>query len=707
MSGSLTAQFELTLVDQMSGPVEKIEQILGRLNSTLDKMAHNPAFDEVWEPVPRCVEQTTVLSETLEEAASAATVLGEGLEVAATAATEAGSAMEMAAEGAGALDAALARTGSGSGAAVTGLNAVTEAADRTAAAIERASRTPGMGAPRFPGDVPPGESEDRPGYGRRVWGATQHFHEATERSIGQAFGAAAAGFGLVEPVKAAAEYNNDLTHIGIGLHLYGAANTAFVEQFGQKMDELARKTGQTGEGLVSAAAFFGREGYTGQRLDAVLPEVARISTAYTSNPLDVSRAAFQLHESMKIPDSGLDRALATMAVSGKLADMPMEELAPLFPNLVSQAAGFGVSGQTGLTNLLSGLAVNRKNSGSLGHAIENLGQLLVLPQSSAGVKNFAKLGVDINKLKADTLAHGGDTLEMLLETIDRVTKHTTDPVAMQTLFHNVQDRAGIISILQHWQGDPAKGDLGYVDVQKKLRGATPHDVDEDYATGLQSLKIKTQSFDESWQQLERRIGHGFAPILHDVTVGFHGMTEAMEGADKHMPGLTTGLLGTVGAALAATAGLGALGAVAGPVKAGAGIVTAALEGIGIAGLAATFEVAVLVAGVAAAGYAIYHNWDHIKAMFVSFEHWVSGWGDRVSGMVSGAFTHMFPHFPGSTSMSGPLMVPTTGPGWSPGGNHGPLKVDITHAPGLNVTTSPHPAIHATVLPSGGRMTNRP
>ena len=699
MSGNLTAQFELTLVDQMSGPVDRIEQILGKLNATLDKLAHNPAFDEVWEPVPRCVEQTTALSETLEQATSAATVLGEGLEVAATAATEAGSAMEMAAEGAGALDAALARTGTGSDAAVIGLNAVTEAAERTSAAIDRASRTPGFGAPRFPGDAPPGESEERPGYGRRVWGATQHFHEATERSIGQAFGAAAAGFGLVEPVKAAAEYDNTIRHIGIGLDLHGATNDAFATAFALQMDRLARDTGQRGEDLAEGAGFFSREGYSRARLNAVMPVVAHISTAYNAAPDAVAKSTFALQENMGINDAQLGGALASVALAGKSADLPFENLAPLLPQVAAAAGALGVHGRSGVDDLAAALAVVRKSTGTEGEATTDTRAFIQAITSPHTAKRFQHYGVDLFGLEDQARHQGQDPMLAVLRAVDRITHRGQDRRALGTLFNNEQDRGFVQAILMHMDQ--------YEDIHRRTSGANQSVIDKDFADGIRTLKIQTSAFDESWEQLERRIGVGFAPILRNVTTGFHGLTESMEGADKHMPGLTTGLLGTGGAALAATAGLGALGAVAGPVKAGAGIVTAALEGIGIAGLAATFEVAVLVAGVAAAGYAIYHNWDHIKTMFVSFEHWISGWGDRVSGTVSGAFTHMFPHFPGSTSMSGPLIVPTTGPGWNGGGSHAPLKVDITHAPGLQVTTSPHPAIHATVLPSGGRMMNRP
>ncbi|MBF0858795.1 phage tail tape measure protein [Gluconobacter sp. LMG 31484] len=701
MSGSLTAQFELTLVDQMSGPVEKIEQGLDRLNSFLDKLAHNPAFDEVWEPVPRCVEQTTALSETLEQATSAATVLGEGLEVAATAATEAGSAMEMAAEGAGVLDAALARTGTGSDAAVIGLNAVTEAAERTSAAIDRASRTPGFGAPRFPGDAPPGESEERPGYGRRVWGSVHEFGHAAEHSGMQLMGAAGTGLMFIEPIHASADYQNNATHIGITLGKHGTADYTFAQEWERDIDRMARAYGQNSSELMESSSFLSMEGYSEQRLRAFLPTIAEISTAYNARPDPVGRTAFSLEHSLGINSSELPQGLADLARVGKISALDMSELAPLFPEVAAHAGGLGMHGLRDVADLGAMLAVARKSVGQAGSATADLTNFMQTLTSQHGIQRMGKvLHVDsVHQIVTDVKA-GRDPLEHFIDEIAAIHDPEKRLRVVTSLFANQQDQ-GFARAL-------SGNILSYRSYRDEIRGTSPAMIKDDYDTARSNSQLtQLNAFEDSLTQTGRHIGTGFVPTMDVLTTGFHHLLDAWDELDKKAPGVDTAFLTVTAGALALGTGVGVLGAAAGPMKAGSAIITTAFEGIGVAGLAATFEVGIFVAGMAAAGYAIYHNWDHIKGMFVSFEHWISGWGDRVSGMVSGAFTHMFPHFPGSSSMSGPLVVPTTGPGWNPGGSHPPLKVDITHAPGLHVTASPHPAIHATVLPSGGRMMNRP
>ncbi|MBB2197302.1 MAG: hypothetical protein ABF479_20710 [Gluconacetobacter sp.] len=294
----------------------------------------------------------------------------------------------------------------------------------------------------------------------------------------------------------------------------------------------------------------------------------------------------------------------------------------------------------------------RKNTPSLGIAVHDLGQLLVIPQSTAGVKNFAKLGVDINALKDRTLKAGGDPIQMLLETLDRVTDHTRNNVAMQTLFHNVQDRAAAAAILQHWHGDPAKGDLGYTDVQEKLRNATPADTNADYATGLTSPKIRLQAFEESLSQLNRRIGTGFQPTLDRMTAALNLLNEKWEWLDVHVPGLTSAFTGFAGTTLGLTAAIAALRAVSSPLIAALRLLASPLRavlslsrGLSVAmglGRIATIAmggafVAIAAVAVAAIGDIALH-WDRFSGMFHALGHGVLEEWRGLGNFIAGVFT---------------------------------------------------------------------
>lgn len=734
MADDLRAKFQLDFAVGSSEPLTAIQEILERIDQSLEKLrqATNP-FAELTEPVARATQATKQLNEAV---------------------TRTTTATEAAAEGVSALGGALTEIGEGAAQATTGLGRMgteaEETASRVSTAMERAQAAYRAAAEmaQMPAASPSPNHVGRSitGYMSQVGSGAKGFHEAVNDGVGRAFGAAAAGFGVLAPIHTAAEYDNDLTHIGIGLHLYGNANSAFAANFGQRIDALARDTGQRSANLVSAAAFFGREGYTGKRLDAILPTIAKISTAYTSNPKDVAKSAFAVHEGLKIGDGGLQQALAAMALSGKVADMPMEELSGEFPVVEAQAAAFGVRGQKGLVNLLSALAVTRKNSSSLGTAVANLGQLLVVPQSTAGVKNFAKLGVDINKLKKDTLANGGDLVQMLLETIDRVTDHTNNAVAMQTLFHNVQDRAAAAAIIQNWKGDPSKGDLGYADVQAILRKATPAEVNKDYQTGLQSTKIKSDSFDESLVQIERRIGKSFVPVISVATKGLNALSYGFDQINDRAHGAASIFTSGIGSVLGLTAAVGALGAIMIPLKAGFALVNTATGGLlgkfaalGLrlvklpfgmiarsllwvargALLVATELTPVgwaitAVAAAATAGYLAWKNWDKIKPMLSSLGHWISQWAQWLGSVIMSPLHSMDAWF-NSTSMgksmdrwlAHPNVPGTVSAGAAGSQTGGQFGLHVSHDPGLNVRqTSGRPGL-VHIAPDRGRMVAQP
>lgn len=595
MSGSLTAALRLTLKDEASSGVKALDEVFNRLNATLERLSTALApLASLTDALTKTTEGASRLDAALEASSTATRRVTEATRGASVAVEMMGSAFGGASwqvtefsaslgELAGAEEAVGSAGEAMGGEIVAGAERATVSVDALMARVRALHEV----LDRTRGPALGGMGASFGGWAGDVHQAGRGFADSLQGSMHHGMNAAMATLAMLEPVHAAAEYDNDLTHIGIGLGLHGSANTEFMRQFGARMDALARETGQSSPALVEAAGFLGREGYTGDRLNAVLPTVARIATAYTSNPHDVAQSAFSIHEGLKISDGGLQRSLASMAMAGKVADMPMEELSSMFPQVVSQAAAFGVHGQKGLDNLLSALAIVRKNTGSLGTAVADLGQLLVVPQSTAGVKNFAKLGVDINKVKADTLKSGGDPLQVLLETIDRVTDHTQNSKAMQTLFHNVQDRAAAAAIIQHWKGDPSHGDFGYTDVQKRLQNTTPADVDEDFKTGLGSTKIRLQAFNESLGELNRRVGEGFVPTLNVMTSALNHVNKAFEWMDQSVPGSTSAIIGSIGAVLGLTAATAALGVVWGPLKAGFTLVTTALRGIALAEAGAT------------------------------------------------------------------------------------------------------------------------
>ena len=643
----MTAAFRLDFAVGSIEPLQQIRSVLVEINGSLAELARaaNP-FDEMQQPVARATEGVTGLNEVLSEtgavgaeAAAAVGTIGEtagGIEAATAAVTG--------------LDETLTRTTAAAAEAGSGMNRIgteaEEAADRSVSALGRIrSAASALGSGGM-------------GYARGVGGAVRGFGQSIQEGVGSAFGAAATGFGIVMPVRAAAEYDNDLTHIGIGLNLHGQDNVNFASAEGRRLELLARQTGQRSDELAAAEAFLGREGYTGDRLHNLLPDIATIGTAYNARPDAVARTAFSMQQNIGIKDQDLRAALASASVAGKLADMPMEELAPLFPELGAAASGMKVHGRQGLDDILAALAVSRKSAGSLGMAVHNEEQFIAATTSNAGEKNFLKLGIDIRKYRADALRKGIDPFEATLKAVDLVTHRGQNEEAMATLFHNVMDKTFATAMMQHITGDPAHGEWGYLDVKKRLGQATSKDVTEDFDTGINSTKIVLQGFEEALSQLERRIGHGFVPILKVATSGLHGLTGMFEWLDDHVPGASTAIIGTAGGMLALATGMGAVGAVAGPLRAGFTLFRAVLlpiggllGGVSLATVGVVAGLAALTVGVVAAALYVSRNltrishafdaggsgitgalkgtWNVAKMVFNDFTTWLDSWGGGI------------------------------------------------------------------------------
>ena len=221
MAGELTAQFELELLDRMSAPLREVLGRIESLNSVLGR------FDGQNEEASNATE---TLKQALKDATGGADAASEAVQRAGVSMGSLGAAGTEAAEGLNPLSEKLV--------------AVEENATRSIGVLGRLKNAMG-------------------GLKDGVGGALHGFHEKWGQAQGRGFGALMSGFELVEPVKEAAEYDNTIRHVGIGLEIHGGALDQYVTQEKVRINELARATGQRSGDLAEALGFFSREGFRG------------------------------------------------------------------------------------------------------------------------------------------------------------------------------------------------------------------------------------------------------------------------------------------------------------------------------------------------------------------------------------------------------------------------------------------------------------
>ncbi|MFT8896771.1 MAG: phage tail tape measure protein [Acetobacter sp.] len=705
MSGSqsLRAQFDLLFNVGPTEGLTQVNQVLDRIDQALERLrrAVDP-FSEMTEPVARAMGATNRLNETLERT----TAVSESVTQATAAVRE-----ELSGVGAAATEAGEGLTGMG--------RQAEEAAEQTVSAVGRM-----RGALTSLDGLSSGSADVRnpgSGLGGRLGSpvrAMNGLSESINNSVGAAFGAAATGFGLISPIHAAAEYDNDLTHIGIGLGLHGQANVDYGRAFGLRMDALARATGQRGSELVSAAGFLGREGYAGTRLDALLPTIAQIGTAYNANPAAIAKSTFALQESMHITDGNLGGALASLALAGKSADLPFEALAPLLPQVAAQAGALGVRGRSGVDDLAAALAVVRKSTGTEGEAVTDARRFLSDIISPHVNKRFQKFGVDLYSVEDKARKSGGDPMMAVMEQIDRLTNHGANRQVLGTLFGNQESQGFVQAILTHMDQ--------YREIHARTSGANQSVINEDFDTGQQSTLIRLNAFMEALSQLQRRIGSSFVPTLNVLTGGLNRLIEAFDWANRVTHGWASTLTGGVGAFLAFATVLGVLKAVCGPLITGLRLLrvgTIAFEAamlglrgviIVLAGLTGPFALAWIAAGVAigAAAYLIITHWDKVKSWLSSFLGWAKSFGSTLAAIFTHPFDALGAAFStienriANSSLGKMMGLHGAAPIPAGAGGGGQFSLHVTTDQGVHVrqTAGPRPI---TMGPDRGRMVNRP
>lgn len=714
MSDGLVASFELDFKVGSTGPLKEVLEILAKFDQSLDKLRRsiNP-FEEFSSPVARATQATSRLNEVLGHTATTTDVAAESV-------TVLGSALNEIGEGATQAATALGRMGTEAEAS----------AARVSSAMERAQaayRAAGSMANVSGGSD--GGGSAGPGYFSRVGGAGKGFHDAIQTGFGSAFGAAAAGFGVLAPVHSAAEYDNLLTHIGITEQIPVEQNAAFAQALGRRIDRIAQQTGQRSADLVESASFLSMEGYSMDQINAFVPQIARISTAYNAHPDAVAKTAFALSQNFHLTEAQMPTGLAMVARVGKEAALPLEQLAPLFPEVAATAAQLGVTGPQGVADISSMMAVIRKNVGTEQKATTDMRQVMSTLTASHGRHRFRELlGWDPRDVMDAAQDRGADPLSAVIDKIAAIPNARTRQHAISDMFVGMEDQTGASAMIR---------DFGQMmDIRKRIQNTSPEMIQKDFLVGLTSTLIRLNAFEDGLAQIERRVGNAFVPVLNVGTVALHGITNAFDVVNGATGGFAKIAVTGAGAILGLTAALGAVGAVLIPIRAGLGLVNAMTGGwllrIGLLGssilklpfsfmvrgsgllIGALGPVGLAVAGVTASlgvAYLAWRNWDRIKPMLSSLGNWIAGWAKQIGGYLT-AMLHpldqWFDHTGIGQAMDKWLAHPAVPAAVlaAPAGHEatgGKFGLHVSHDPGLNVRqTSGRPGM-VSITPDRGRM----
>uniref|UniRef100_UPI0002631725 phage tail tape measure protein n=1 Tax=Sphingomonas elodea TaxID=179878 RepID=UPI0002631725 len=451
------------------------------------------------------------------------------------------------------------------------------------------------------------QSSDR---ARRMSAARERFGAAQ----GTAAGMAASGFSAIETgralgaplvgaVAAAQQYEAGMTSIGQKADL----SRGQAARLGETLLAASRAANQMPEAIQAGADALTGMGASVPDAVAMMTPIGRAATAYHAEIEDLSRAAFSATSNLKIPVAETSRIIDVMAQAGKAGAFEIKDMAQHFPMLTAAYQGLGQTGVNAVADLSAGLQIFMKGTGDGATAATNMSNVLQKISSPATVRAFAKMGVDLPKSLKKLYAEGKTPLEAIAELTNKTLKG--DLSKLGNLFEDSQVQQGLRPLIQN------------MDEYRRIRAEAAKAkgvTDTDFAQRMKDSAEQTKRLQVNTATLGITLGAKLLPTVNAVLERANAFTDRVAKWTAANPGLAKGLL--LGAAAFATLflvlGGGAI-LIAGLAAPFAALsATATLLGVGMLPLIGIVGGVVLaVVGLIAAGYAIYANWDKIKAWF--------------------------------------------------------------------------------------------
>lgn len=443
----------------------------------------------------------------------------------------------------------------------------------------------------------------------------------------------------------AREYEKQLALIGQKTDM----NDAATEKFGKRILQVANLTGQSGNAMLQSVDFLSGKGVSVKAIDAMLPAIGRFATAWDTDVVDSSKAAYAGFLSLKVPLDQTARSLEIMAAAGKAGGFEVKDMAQYFPQLTSNLATFGAKGLPAVANLSAALQVLEAKTGDGATAANNLDNLLSFVKSKEGIKNFSKVGIDIPAALKKAAAESRDPLETIIGLVKQATGGDTSKIP-QIIGDRQAGAAALALVDSQKKYEQIKTEaFKSVGLTQQEYGRMSKTADVNYTkmtTALDTLALTAGS------KLLPTLTEGVQWITRTVTAVSDWAAANPEATDTILKivmglgGLKLGLgvaqvaFGTIIGPLATFWGwwkkfqllrdAGKIASVFGIIRNAALLLGKGFMRAGLMMLANPMVLIILgiVAAVAIAGYLIYKHWDTIKAAFNSALTWLSGLKDK-------------------------------------------------------------------------------
>ncbi|EGD58377.1 TP901 family phage tail tape measure protein [Novosphingobium nitrogenifigens DSM 19370] len=458
------------------------------------------------------------------------------------------------------------------------------------------------------------------------------------------------GVGLAAPLVLAGASAMDFGSGMVDIQQKAELTNAETAKMAGNIITLARAAHQLPEAMRSGVDVLAGMGLDPRQAVAMIGPIGRLGTAFKVDIADGANAAFANLNNLKIGLNETGRALDIMAAGGKAGAFEVRDMAQYFPALTAQARALGQQGLGAVADLTAALEIARRGTGDSATAANNLENLLSKINSKATVDAFQKnFGVNLPNALKRAYAEGKTPLEAIAE----ITKKATggDLSKLSFAFEDMQAQGALRQLILD-QND-------YLRIRNQVSRQSSGTVDAAFRQReTQDPSVAWSSFKGGLSELSITMGQTLLPAATQFLRVINSMVSGYSRWAEANPKLAGALSSLVMGSIAAKIGLGALkyvaGSALGPVaklwdlwskykELGSiaalfprlasvlSIARLAVLGLGRGFLSAgammlANPMALIITGVVVAigllGYAVYRNWDKIKAAFTAGWEWL-------------------------------------------------------------------------------------
>lgn len=439
-------------------------------------------------------------------------------------------------------------------------------------------------------------------------------------------GTAIAAISFLGPIKEAAAFEQKLLDIAGTANLSGQAAFDFARNTRREYEALALAAGQTSETVADGAGQMIAAGVAQDVVDRTLEVIGKSATAASAELSEMAAVSTALMNTLNVPESELEGALAGLVVAGKEGAFELKDMARYYAQLTGQIKKFGIEGREASDQLATLLQIAKKGTSDPGQAANNLNNFLSKALAPVTIKKFAEMDVDIEAVMKDAAAKGINPLEAMLQKIGKLTGVSADSIgkymaiAQKRGLEGGEALAYVRNQLEAIGGASRLGELfqdqqvldflipmlANIDEYKRIKAevatATGADIDADFETKMKGLTVQLRRLQEIGTQAVRDVGFAFGEWLPMIN-GY------LEAALKWMRELDAATGGWVQQALVAAGGgillVGAIGALGLALP----IVIAGFSALASLAAVALGPIGLLIGAIALGAVHVAKNWD--------------------------------------------------------------------------------------------------